>query len=182
MQDMHSRDSVVRQENKVVIRGSWPVPADRTSVYAIASDFARIPENFPKLARTVVILRSDGNHLTIEAETASSGIFPRCIILMEVELLPERGYRCSTFNRRFETRGQEELLLHDAAGGTRLEYTYTVTVKYKWLCPLFGWLVRVFALSYWKKYYLGPLTVLAQKHQRESLSNNLSEKHSSIAE
>ena len=94
MQDMHSRDSVVRQENKVVIRGSWPVPADRTSVYAIASDFARIPENFPKLARTVVILRSDGNHLTIEAETASSGIFPRCIILMEVELLPERGYRC----------------------------------------------------------------------------------------
>ena len=172
MQNEYRHDSVSRQMNKVVIRGSWLIPASRTSVYAVASDFAKIPENFPKLARSMVVLSSGDNKLTIEAETASSGIFPRCMVSMEVELLHERGYRCATFNRRFNTRGQEELLLSDVAGGTRLEYTYIVTVRYKWLCPLFGWLVRVFGLSYWKKHYLRPLTLLAQKHQHESLSNN----------
>ena len=81
MQGIHSRDSVVRQENKVVIQGRWLIPVARTSVYAIASDFTRMPENFSKLARSLLILASDGNQLTIIAETASSGIFQRCIIL-----------------------------------------------------------------------------------------------------
>ena len=99
MRDVYRHDSVTRQMNEVAIRGSWLIPAPRTSVYAVASDFARIPENFPKLARSMVVLSSDNNKLTIEAETASSGIFPRCMISMEVELLHERGYRCSTFNR-----------------------------------------------------------------------------------
>jgi hypothetical protein len=162
-------DSTATRADKVIVRGSWLVQAPRASVYAVASDFARMPENFPKLAHSVRVMSSEGNRLTIEVEAASFGVFfPRVLISVEVELLPGRGYRCSTFNRTFNTTGQEELLLHDVPGGTQLEYTYVVTVRHRWLRPLFGWLVRAFGLRYWKKHYLTPLTFLAATRSMRS--------------
>ncbi|MBN2583009.1 MAG: hypothetical protein JXL80_08070 [Planctomycetes bacterium] len=161
-----NRTDAVGQSDKVVIRETWLVPVARPSVYAIASDFTRMPENFPKLAHSVKIVSRNGNRLTIEAEAASFGrLFPRVKISIEAELLPERGYRCSTFNRTFNTRGEEELLLDDAPEGTQVQYAYVVTVKRQWLRPLFAWLVRTFGLPYWKKHYLTPLTLRAREHQ-----------------
>jgi hypothetical protein len=90
-------------------------------------------------------------------------------------LLPGRGYRCSTFNRTFNTRGEEELLLEDAPGGTQIQYAYTVTVSRRWLRPVFGWLVRTFGLPYWKNRYLAPLTRLAQEHHRASADDAATE-------
>jgi len=105
--------------------------------------------------------------LKIDAETASFGrIFPRVKVSIDAELFPGHGYRASTFNRTFSTTGKEQLLLHESDSGTEIEYTYIVTVKRKWLRPLYGWLVRTFGLRYWKKCYLQPLAKLAQEHSQ----------------
>ncbi len=167
-------DRIAEHADQVVIAARWKIAAPRESVYAIASDFKALPAHFPRLAHSAAILSRAGNHLEIEVEAASFGcLFPRVRISMDAELLPGHGYCVSTYNRTFNTTGKEQLLLHDSAGGTEIEYTYTVTVKCKWLRPLYGWLVRTFGLPYWKKCYLQPLTKLAQEHRRSQRMANL---------
>ncbi len=39
------------ESNVVAVHGDWLIHADRESVYAIVSDFERMPEHFPKIAR-----------------------------------------------------------------------------------------------------------------------------------
>ena len=160
-------DHVTEEADELAISARWRIDAPRDSVYAIASDFAALPKHFPKLAHSALIVAETGNHRKIEVEAASFGrMFPRVKISIEAELLPGQGYRASTFNRSFNTTGKELLLLHDSGGGTEIEYTYIVTVKRKWLRPLYGWLVRTLGLPYWRKSYLEPLTKLAQEHNR----------------
>lgn len=130
-------------------------------MYAIVSDFDRMPENFPKVARSMRILSRDGNRLSMEAEAASFGrVFPKVKVLMVAELLPGRGYRCSTRNLTFNTTGEEELLLVDDPEGTRVEYTYLVTVRNARLRPFYAWLTRTFGLPYWKRCFIDRLEVL----------------------
>lgn len=74
--------------------------ADRESVYAIVSDFERMPEHFPKVARA------------------------------------------------------------------RINYTYFVTVRRRWLKPLYAWLVSTFALPYWKRSFVDPLELLVRDSRR----------------
>lgn len=167
-------DHIAEDADQLAITARWHVDAPRESVYAIASDFKAMPAHFPKLAHSASILSHSGNHLKIEVEAASFGrIFPRATISIDAELLPGHGYRAATFNRTFNTTGQEQLLFHDSGRGTEVEYTYVVTVKRKWLRPLYGWLVRTFGLPYWKKCYLQPLTRLAQEHCRaQNMANS----------
>ena len=160
-------DQINEQTDQVSIVARWHIEAPRASVYAIASDFEALPANFPRLAHSAKIVSREGNQLRVEAEAASFGrLFPRVNVAIDVELLPDHGYRCSTFNRTFNTTGREQLLLNDSEGGTDIEYKYVVTVKRKWLRPLYGWLVRKVGLPYWKSRYLQPLTRLAQEHGR----------------
>ncbi len=91
---------------------------------------------------------------------------------IEAELIPDRGYRCVTHSRTFNTTGQEELLLYDDPGGTRLEYAYTVTVKYRRLRPLYGWLVRRLALRFWERNYVTPLTRHAQCYRTDQATGD----------
>lgn len=157
-------DRIAEEADQLAITARWQIDAPRESVYAIASDFESMPRNFPRLAHSVRLLSRNGDNLKVEAEAASFGwFFPRVTIEIDVTLIPGHGYRASTFNRTFNTTGKEQLLLHDSDGGTEIEYTYIVTVKRKWLRPLYGWLVRTFGLPYWKKCYLAPLTKLAQE-------------------
>ena len=166
-------DRIAEEADQLAITARWQIDAPRESVYAIASDFEALPRHFPKLAHSATILSRTGDHLKIGAEAASFGrLFPRVKLSIDAELLPGNGYRASTFNRTFNTTGKEVLLLHDSASGTEIEYTYIVTVKRKWLRPLYGWLVRTFGLPYWKTCYLQPLTKLAQEHCRsQKLAN-----------
>ncbi|MDR2513059.1 MAG: SRPBCC family protein [Puniceicoccales bacterium] len=166
-------DLITEKAEQLAITARWKIDAPRESVYAIASDFKAMPTHFPKLAHSVSILSQAGNHLKLEAKAASFGrFFPRATILIDVELIPECGFRASTFVKTFNTTGKEQLLLHDSDDSTEIEYTYAVTVKHKWLRPLYGWLVRTFALPYWKRCYLAPLTKYAQEHRRsQSLAN-----------
>ena len=102
------------ESHRVVVRGSWLIRAERGFLYSIVSDFERMPERFPKVARSLRVVSRDGNRLSIEAEVASFGrLFPRVRVLIEAELLSGRGYRCSTHNLTFNTEGEEELLLND---------------------------------------------------------------------
>ena len=167
-------DQITEQTDQVTIVARWHIEAPRASVYAIASDFEALPANFPRLAHSVKIVSRKGNQLRVEAEAASFGrLFPRVNVALDAELLPDHGYRCSTFNRTFNTTGREQLLLNDSEGGTDIEYKYAVTVKRKWLRPLYGWLVRTFGLPYWRNCYLQPLTRLAQEHCRsQNMANN----------
>ena len=160
-------DSIVEQADQLAITSRWQIDAPKESVYAIASDFAAMPKHFPRIAHSVRIVAHDGNHLKIEAEAASFGrFFPRVMIDIDAELIPGNGYTASTHVRTFNTRGKEQLLLHDSGSGTEVEYTYIVTVKRRWLRPLYGRLVRAFALRFWKRSYLEPLKKLAQEHSR----------------
>lgn len=164
-------DSITEQSDELAIRAIWVIAAPRPSVYAIASDFERFPFYFPKLARSARVTSRSGDRMVIEVEAASFGRgFPTVRITIDVEFLPGTGYRCATLNHTFGTTGREELLLADAPQGTRISYTYFVKVRRRWLRPLYGWLVRRFALPYWKRHYLDPLTRLARDHGREAIS------------
>ena len=112
-------DHIAENADQLAITSRWYVDAPRKSVYAIASDFAAVPTHFPRIAHAVEIVAHEGNHLKIEAEAASFGrFFPRVMIAIDAELIPGEGYRASTHVKTFNTRGKEQLLLHDAGDGT----------------------------------------------------------------
>jgi hypothetical protein len=146
----------------IAVEGDWLVRAKRATVYSIVSDFERMPEHFPRVARSLRVLAREGDRLMIEAKAASFGrLFPPIKVSMVAVLLPGVGYRCSTRNLTFGTTGDEQLLLEDDPEGTRIRYTYYVTVSRPWLRPLYAWLVRAFGLPYWKRAVIDRLQMLA---------------------
>lgn len=154
----------------VAVHGDWLVRADRQAIYAIVSDFERMPEHFPKIARAIRLVRRDGDVLTLEAEAASFGsLFPSVKIEMTATLLPGRGYRCSTHNITFDTTGDEELLLVDDPEGTRIKYTYFVTVRHRWFKPLYEWMVSAFGLPFWKRSFVDPLEALVRARRQSRI-------------
>ena len=143
------------------------MPAPRRSVYAVASDFERLPQHFPRIARSTKVISRDSNGLVVDVVAASFGrFFPVVRMTINVELLPEAGYRCSTYNRTFNTTGEEELLLSDAPGGTEINYSYAVKLRHRWLRPVYAWLVRRFGLRFWKRAYLEPLIAHCRDHDK----------------
>ena len=154
--------------NVVAVHGDWPVHADRMALYAIVSDFERMPVHFPKIARSIRLVKREGDVLTLEAEAGSFGsLLPSVKIEITATLLPGQGYRCTTRNLTFHTTGDEELLLVDDPEGTRIKYTYFVTVRNRWFKPIFAWMVKAFGLPFWKRSFIDPLESLVKK-QRES--------------
>jgi hypothetical protein len=155
------KGDLVTDTDTIAVEGNWLIHSDRASVYAIVSDFEHMPEHFPKVARAMKLIRRDGDVLTLEAEAGSFGrLFPSAKILMTAELLPGEGYRCKTHNLTFHTTGDEQLLLVDDPDGTRINYTYFVTVKNRRVRPLYAWGVRTFGLPYWKRSFVDRLEVL----------------------
>jgi hypothetical protein len=142
----------------VAVTGEWVIAAPRAAVYAIMGDFEAMPRHFPQVAREMRLLERDGQHLRLEAIAGSFSRFtPTVRIALDVELLPGEGYRCRTHNLTFNTTGDEELRLFDHPEGTRIAYTYFVTVRRRALRPLFAWLVRTFGLPFWERSVIGAL-------------------------
>jgi hypothetical protein len=152
------------ETEKVTVKGNWLIRAEREDVYRIVSDWEKMPEHFPKVAKSVKILEKNGTHLKVQSVAASFASFlPGAKVDIDVELLPGRGYRCHTFNTTFNTTGEEELLLVDDPEGTRILYTYFVTVRNrKWRRP-YAWLVKTFGLPFWKRAYIDRLSLLITK-------------------
>ena len=147
----------------VAVHGDWLVRADRGSVYAIVSDFERMPERFPEIARSIRLVYREGDVLTLEAEAGSfASWLPTARIELTVTLLPGQGYRCTTRNLTFNTTGDEELLLVDNPEGTRIKYTYFVTVRRFWFNPLFAWGGATFGLPFSKRSFIDPLESLVK--------------------
>jgi hypothetical protein len=158
-------DSIADGSDGIRIQSRWFIPASRGSVYAVASDFERLPQHFPRVAHSTKIISRDGNRLVIDVEAASFGrFFPVVLITINAELLPGVGYRCSTFNHTFNTTGDEELLLSDVSGGTEITYSYTVKLRHRWFRPVYSWLVRRIGLRFWKRAYLEPLIARCQDY------------------
>jgi hypothetical protein len=158
----------VRDSDVVAVHGDWLVHADRASVYAIVSDFERMPERFPKIARSIRLVKREGDVLTLEAEAGSfASWLPSARIELTATLLPGQGYRCTTRNLTFNTTGDEELLLVDDPEGTRISYTYFVTVRRRWLRPLFAWMVSAFGLPFWKRSFIDPLELLVEAQHEQ---------------
>jgi len=57
------------------------------------------------------------------------------------------------------------LLLVEDAEGTRIKYTYFVTVRHRWMRPAYAWLVRVLALPFWKRSFVDPLESLVESRR-----------------
>lgn len=149
------------QQEKVAVTGNWLVKAKRKDVYNIISNWEKMPENFPSIAKSMKLIERRDNNLKVEAISASFGkFFPEVKINIDVELLPDRGYRCHTFNTSFNTTGEEELLLLDDPDGTIIKYTYFVTVRNKRWKGLFAWMVKTFGLPFWKRSFIDRLNIL----------------------
>ena len=54
-------------------------------------------------------------------------------------------------------------MLFDDPAGTRIDYTYFVTVRNRHFAPLYTWLVKAFGLPYWKRCYVDRLGVLLKE-------------------
>jgi hypothetical protein len=149
------------KKEKVEVTGNWLIKAKRHDIYNIISNWEKMPENFPKIAKSMKVIERKDNNLKVEAIAASFGrLFPEVKINIDVELLPDRGYRCHTFNTSFNTTGEEELLLLDDPEGTIVKYTYFVTVKNQRWKKLFAWMVKTFGLPFWKRSFIDRLNIL----------------------
>ena len=147
----------------IPVQGTWLIRAKRDVVYKIISDFEAMPKNFPRVAHSIKMVSRKGDLMNLQAEAASFGRwFPKVKINISVELIPGKGYRCKTHNLSFNTKGDEELLLVDDPGGTRIEYTYFVAVQDRRWGPLYAWLVRSLGLPFWKRSVVDRLETLVK--------------------
>jgi hypothetical protein len=154
------------ETEKVAVKGNWLVHAPREDLYGIFSNWEKMPEHFPRVAKSVTIIERNGTHLKVQSIAASFARFlPGAKINIDVELLPGRGYRCHTFNTTFNTTGEEELLLVDDPEGTRIRYTYFVTVRNRQWRWLYAWLVKTFGLPFWKRAVIDQLPRLIANTQ-----------------
>ena len=152
------------QTEKVEVVGNWLIKAKREEVYKIVSNCEKMPENFPKIAKSINVIEKNDTKLKVEAVAASFGrFFPKVKINIDVELLPNRGYRCQTFNTTFNTTGEEELLLLDDPEGTMVKYTYFLTIRNKRWKRLYVWLVKTFGLPFWKRAFIDRLNIMLTK-------------------
>jgi len=83
-----------------------------------------------KIARAMRLVERDGDVLTLVAESASFGsLFPTAKIEMTATLLPVEAIAAPP-QPHIPYTGDEELLLVDHPEGTRINYTYFVTVHH----------------------------------------------------
>lgn len=131
------------------LHASWMIKAPLTDVFNIMTDFEKFPEYFPKVAESIQIVKHEGNYLEMDAIAKSFG---RCFpVKMKTEIIPGKGYVSDNDSPKFGTSGHEEFLLSEHKEGTRIDYTYQVTIHKRWLRiiaqPLIGW----YSMKYWQK-------------------------------
>ena len=134
---------------EITLRKQWVIKAPVGEVFRVMSDFEKLPEHFPKVARTVKIVKREGNNLEINATVKSFGKeFP---VKMKTEILPGRGYISDNDSPKFGTSGHEELLLSQHQEGTLIDYTYQVVIHKKWLRVVATPLIKWYSMKFWEK-------------------------------
>jgi len=146
---------------EITLRKQWVIKAPIEEVFRVMSDFEKLPEHFPKVARTVKIVKREGNKLEIDATVKSFGKeFP---VKMKTEILPGRGYISDNDSPKFGTSGHEELLLSQHQDGTLIDYTYQVTIHKKWLRVFATPLIKWYSMKFWEKAVIGELKKIVEK-------------------
>lgn len=135
--------------NEITLRGQWLIKAPLAEVFGVMTDFERFPEHFPKVAESVAITRRDGDSLEIQASVKSFGrTFP---VYMKTRILPGKGFTSDNESPVFGTSGHEELLLAPSAAGTRIDYTYQLSIHKAWLRIVAAPLIRWYSMKYWER-------------------------------
>ncbi|MFA5134433.1 MAG: SRPBCC family protein [Patescibacteria group bacterium] len=146
--------------NSITLQGTWIIKAPRDKVYAIMSDFENMPKYFPKVAKSLKIIKRDGNHLTIDGTAKTWG--KTLTVRMETELKPPYGF-ISDNKSAIGTQGHEEFMMEEIPEGTRINYLYQVEIKNAFLRafakPLIGW----YAMRHWEKAVVDVLRKMLEK-------------------
>lgn len=146
---------------EITLRKQWVIKAPIEEVFRVMSDFEKLPENFPKVAETVKIVKREGNNLEIDATVKSFGKeFP---VKMKTEILPGRGYISDNDSPKFGTSGHEELLLSQHQEGTLIDYTYQVVIHKKWLRVVATPLIKWYSMKFWEKAVIWELKKIVEK-------------------
>ena len=145
---------------KILLKKSWIIKAPREEVYKIMSDFENMPKYFPKVAESLRILKKDGDNLTIEAEAKTFG--RTFSVQMETELRPPIGY-VSDNKSEIGTSGHEEFLMEEIPKGTKINYTYEVTLKNPILATFGGFLIGGYAMRFWEHAVIDKLKEMLEK-------------------
>lgn len=146
---------------EITLHANWLIKAPLTEVFKIMTNFEKWPEYFPKVAKSVQVVKREGNYLEMIATVKSFGRkFP---VKMKYQILPDRGFISDNESPEFGTSGHEEFLLSEHTEGTTIDYTYQVTIHKRWLRivarPLIGW----FSMKFWEKAVIDELRKRLEK-------------------
>lgn len=145
----------------ITLHASWTIQVPRSEVFNIMTDFEKFPENFPKVAQSIKIVKREGNSLEIEAVAKSFGQnFP---VKMKTQILPGKGFISDNDSPKFGTSGHEEFLLSENVSGTTIDYTYQITIHKYWLRIIARPLISWFSMWYLEKAVIDELKKKLEK-------------------
>lgn len=147
---------------EIKLHKQWVIKAPTEDVSRIMTDFEKLPEHFPKVARSVNITKREGDFLEMEATVKSFG--KRFKVRMKTQILPGKGFISDNDSYQFGTSGHEELLLSPHREGTLIDYTYQVAIHKKWLRIVAVPLIRWYAMKSWEKAVINELKKILEKN------------------
>lgn len=145
---------------QIYLKDSWIIKAPLEEVYKIMSDFENMPKYFPNVAKSIQIIKKEGNNLTMEAQAKTFG---RIIsVHMETQLRPPFGY-VSDNKSGVGTSGHEEFLMEKVPEGTKINYSYAVELRNP-IFRIFGnLLIKWYAMRFWKHAVIDKLKYMLEK-------------------
>lgn len=142
----------------VSLTGSWVIKAPLKSVYKVVTDFEKTPEYFPTVAKSLRIIKRNGNHLIIQAETKTFGLTFK--VKMETDLLPFKGFK--SINESFLAIEDESFLMEEVPAGTKINYRNDVIIKNNFLKLFSRLLIGKPALIFWEHAYIDKLKKIVE--------------------
>jgi hypothetical protein len=142
----------------VSLKGSWVIKAPMSKIYEIVSDFENAKKYFPKVAQQLTITKREGNHLEIEAQSKTFGL--KFNVKMKTELIPPKGFK--SINESALAIEDEEFLMEEVPGGTKINYLNDVTIKNNFLKLFSKLIIGKPALKFWEKAYINELRKIVE--------------------
>jgi len=146
---------------EILLNGQWHIDASVEEVFKVVTDFEKFPVYFPKVAESIMISKKEENYLEIDAVARSFG--RKLPVKMKTQILPGRGFISDNESPTFGTSGHEEFLLSSEKNGTRIDYTYKVSLYKRWLRLLAVPLIRWYSMRYWERAVINELRNILRK-------------------